>query len=84
MQIVLKEGIGGEREGDFMDNFIIWTKNGFEFSSIERGGLYVFFIQLQEGYEFFHPLTWGLWGYFQTSKQKVMYGNQLKDTGYWK
>jgi hypothetical protein len=57
LQIVLKEGIGGEREGDFMDNFIIWTKNGFEFSSIERGGLYVFFIQLQEGYEFFHPLT---------------------------
>jgi hypothetical protein len=42
---VKAERIGGEREGDFMDNFIIWTKNGYEFSSIERRAI------------FFHPFT---------------------------
>jgi len=44
--------MGGEREGDFMDNFIIWTKNGYEFSSIERRAICLF-IHLQEGYETF-------------------------------
>jgi hypothetical protein len=67
LEIVLKEGIGGaggvkaeriggERDNNFMDNFIIWTKNGYEFSSIERRAI-CFFIHLQEGYENFHPLT---------------------------
>jgi hypothetical protein len=81
ISLLCREGIGGERERDFRDDFIIWTKNGYEFSSIERRAIY-FFIHLQEGYETFPPLTWGLRGCFQTSKQKVMGGNQLKDTGY--
>ncbi len=41
-------------------------------------------VHLQEGYETFHPPTWGLLGHFQTSKQKVKSGNQLENTGYQK
>jgi hypothetical protein len=58
----------GERENDFMDNFIIWTKNGYEFSSIEREEGYIFssiykkvmklFIHSHEGYGVaFKPLN---------------------------
>ncbi len=39
---------------------IIWTENGYRFSSIERK-VKCFSIHLQEGYETFHAPTWGLW-----------------------
>lgn len=39
-------------------------------------------VHLQEGYVTFHLPTRGLLGHFQTSKQKVMSDNQLKNTGY--
>jgi len=39
---------------------IIWTENGYRFSSIVRK-VKCFSIHLQEGYETFHAPTWGLW-----------------------
>ncbi len=58
--------------------FIIQTENGYGFLSIERR-VKCFIIQLQET---FHPPTWGLFSWFQTSKEKVMSGNHCPLAGY--